>query len=248
MAQTKRIYKGMRLLWATLVMAIPAAWADSQYQDSPMGITATTEQMLAEYTQQARSTLPTFNKKFAPHSGNTFYITTRLYAGDFYENVFVKLQKIEPGQYTGTIASQPQGKVKFNAGDTIVVKTADVTDWLIVTADGEEEGNLTGKALDLMQTGKAVLIAKMIPKEGKFNKFEVVAANNPRTRQPILELVPAAIKSKVEAHLTHQLSGTPAADNKEKFTYTLVEFPGWEIIEEGQSKTDSKTPAQGRMP
>lgn len=219
-------------IFLLLLVSALATAADSKYQDMPIGINLEAKRLLEVYEAQAKNTLDLFNKKFDSGSNDTFYITTRLHEGSYFEQVFVKLQKIDKGIYKGSIASDPIGKVKFNSGDYIEVKAGDVTDWLIVLPDGSEEGNLQGKALDLIQTGKAAFISKMTPKDGKFMSFTVVSVLNPRTKQEVIDIVPENIKAEVESYLAMKIGGSPSPDNNEKYTYTIVNFPGWQIADD----------------
>lgn len=215
------------LLVSTLVSA-----GDSKYQDMPAGINADMKPLLDGYEVQARDTLGHFNKRFSAGSKGTYYVVTKLYEGSFYEQIFVKLRKIEGGLYKGVIASTPMGKVKFKSGDSLEVKAGDITDWLIVLPDGKEEGNLQGKAIDLFQVGKAAFISKMTPKDGKFESFAVVSVLNPHTKQEVIDIVPEKVKEEVASYLAKKLGGSQSADNKDKYTYTFVNFPEWNIVDD----------------
>jgi uncharacterized protein YegJ (DUF2314 family) len=218
-------------LFLLLLVSAFVSAGDSKYSDMPAGINAEMKMLLDEYEVQARDTIDHFNKRFSSGSKGTFYVITRLYEGSFYEQIFVKLQKIEDGFYKGVIASTPMGKVKFKSGDSLEVKVSDITDWLIVLPDGKEEGNLQGKAIDLFQVGKAAFISKMTPKDGKFESFTVVSVLNPHTKQEVIDIVPEKTKAEIESYLAKLKRGTQSVDNKEKYTYTIVNFPGWQIAD-----------------
>lgn len=214
------------LLSTTVSMA-----GETNYEDMPTGINQEVRQILDKHEETSRSGLPYFNGEFRSGNVRTFYVVTRLYQGEFYEQVFVKVSEINGGYYKGAIASEPMGKVDFKSGDAIEVGASKVVDWLIVNADGTEEGNLQGKTLDLFQVGQAAFISKMIPENGKFAHFEVVSVLNPHTKQEIIDIVPAEVKQKVVNYLVKTIGGSVSEDDKEKYTYSLLRFPNWDIVE-----------------
>ena len=219
------------LLIVFLLSSILSFAGETNYIDRPTSIDQNIRRILDKHEETSRSELPYFNNQFNNRKGRTFYVVTRLHEGEYYEQVFVKITDINVDRYTGTIASEPMGKVKFKSGDTIEVDTNKVVDWLIVNTDGTEEGNLQGKTLDLYQAGQAVFISKMIPKNGKFASFEVVSVLNPHTKQEIIEIVPNEVKQNVAKYLLKTIGGSVSEDGKEKYTYTILHFPDWSIVE-----------------
>ncbi|MBB5211958.1 DUF2314 domain-containing protein [Microbulbifer hydrolyticus] len=214
------------LLSSTLSLA-----GETNYGDMPTGIDQSVRRILDKHEEKSRSELPYFNGELENREGRTFYVVTRLHQGEFYEQVYVKVSNIKDGAYKGTIASEPMGRVDFNSGDVIEVVNNKVVDWLIVNPDGTEEGNLQGKTLDLFQVGHAAFISRMTPKNGKFSHFEVVSVLNPYTKQEIIDVVPVEIKQKVANYLSKTLGGSASEDGKEKYTYTFLRFPSWDIVE-----------------
>jgi uncharacterized protein YegJ (DUF2314 family) len=226
LSMNKKVLYLAGLLWASLSFA-----GESSFNDLPVSADQNIQKLLEGYEEKSRRKLPYFRGQFRSRENRTFYVVTRLYQGEFYEQVFVKVTAININTFTGVIASDPLGKVSFKSGDPISVHSSDVVDWLIVREDGTELGNLQGKALDLYQVGQAVFISKMTPKNGEFVDFEVVSVLNPYTKQEILDIVPKDIKQKVSDYLAKSMYGASSADGKEKFTYILLRFPGWDIIE-----------------
>ncbi len=224
--------KKLLITFVVLVLSSTAFSGETKYKDMPTGINSSLEAILNQYTQKSKKSLPYFNKQFETQKGRTFYIVTRIYQNEFYEQVFVKLSTIRNDFYIGSIASEPMGRVAFKSGDSITVATNKVVDWLIVNADGTEEGSLLGKALDLAQVGQSAFICEMTPKEGVFASFKVVSVINPYTRQEIIEIVPQDVLEKVAAMLVKTHGGKPSQDDKAKYTYTIVRFPGWDIVDE----------------
>lgn len=204
---------------------------DSNYEDMPTLVDEEVNRLMQQYETQSRGTLPYFDEQFDSEGERGFYVVTRLYEGDLFEQIFVEVSEIQGGNYIGFIANDSMGVVEFVRGDPIEVNSDDVVDWLIVNSDGTEEGNLQGKAVDLYRVGKAAFISKMIPQNGKFTSFEVVSVVNPYTKQEITDIVPEAVSAEVVEYLLKTIGGAASEDGKEKYTYTVVRFPGWEIVE-----------------
>jgi len=226
----KTIYAVLILVAASLSYA-----AESRYKDRPTGIDATLEKFLSQYIEQARDGLPYFNKKFESQDDKSFYVITRIYEGEIYEQIFVRLKEIRKGSYEGEIASDPMGQVKFNSGDAIEVKVEDVVDWLIVNEDDTEEGNLQGKAADLIQVGYAVFFVALVPVDGKYSSFDIVSVQNPQTQQEVIEIVPQQILDDIEKKVAATHAGKPAESDEASYTYHVVSFPGWEIVDDSKN-------------
>lgn len=214
----------------TLIFS-PLVFADDlKYKDMPVTLGTDITGIMDGYKNQAHATINNFNEKFNAKSGKIFYVVTKLHQNESFEQVFVKVKKIQDTTYIGTIASDPLGKVKFKSGDTIKVDLAQIEDWSIVLADGKEEGNLQGKALDLLQAKKAAFISKIIAKEGKYISSTVMSVLNPRTKQEIIEIVPEHVLKEVDSYVTKDFADKTPEGDKDVFTYTIVQFPEWKIV------------------
>ncbi|AZZ93948.1 DUF2314 domain-containing protein [Hahella sp. KA22] len=204
--------------------------SESKYKDTPTNIDLELKGLLEKYVARARETLPYFKERFHSKSEKSFYVVTKLYQGVSYEQIFVRLQEIREDVFVGVIASEPAGEIQFNSGDRIDVPSAKVVDWLIVHEDGEEEGNLQGKVMDLAQAGQAFFISKTTPRDGKYVSFEVVSVINPYTRQDVTDIVPHSAMDLITAQINDAYAGTPAENDEEQYTYTVVSFPGWKMV------------------
>ena len=223
--------KKILALFSFIVFGFQLRASDTVYQDSPVGLTVDVVSLMKPYEKLAKESLYRFEKSFKKKKGRTFYLVTRIYEDEYYEQVFVLVKKQKEGLYVGTIASKPMGRVSFRAGDRITLESKDIFDWLIVNKDGTEEGNFQGKAMDLLQVGGASFISSWHPVDGHYEIFEVVSVRNPRTQQEIMEIVPEDVIERVEAYVTKTVGGRVSADGKVKYGFTLVSFPNWEIID-----------------
>ena len=205
-----------------------ALFGGSAYQDQPIGLTAKGLAVIARYEEQARKTLPHFDEELKRPNGRAFSIVTKIYGKKhLFEQIYVRVNARDPAGYKGRIESEPTGLVEFKKGAEIFV----TVDWCIVLPSGEEEGNLTGKAMDALRVRLLVFVLSMAPENGAFSKFIVVSVKNSQTRQSIRELVPEDVVSRVELEAKKRWGGLKAQDEKVKYQFVIVRFPEWEIME-----------------
>jgi len=176
-----------------MLMSHSVLAVESNYEDSPMTIDIQVETLLSGYSERALQHLPYFKEQFQQPSGRSFYVVTRIYDGQEYEQVFVGVDKIEADVIYGKIKSQPVGRIDFEFDEAIELADPAVVDWLIVNTDGTEEGNLLGKALDLLQVGHAAVIFELIPEDKRLKDCAVVSVLNAKTKQEVIELVPPEV-------------------------------------------------------
>ena len=216
------------------IFALLASLFDSEvhgYQDQAIGLTAKGVALVASYEEQARKTLAHFDKERESPKGRSFFVITKIYENKLFEQVYVRVDSKQQDGYKGRIVSEPTGKVSFKKGAEITVQAKDIADWCIVMPNGEEEGNLTGKAMDALRARLLVFVLSMKPEHGTFARFSVVTVKNPQTKQSIEDLVPRDVISMVENAAKARWGKVKADDEKEKFGAILVEFPEWNITE-----------------
>jgi uncharacterized protein YegJ (DUF2314 family) len=103
------------------------------------------------YVKKARASYPGAKRRYLAGlpPGEVFYVTAELVDQERgFEQVFVRVQKIENGTITGMIANDIHVVRGYRNGDTHRVAERDIVDWLISRRDGSEEGNFVGKFLD----------------------------------------------------------------------------------------------------
>lgn len=197
-----------------------------------MGLTQKGAELIKSYEQQARANLAHFDRELLKVDGRRFYIVTKIHQGKMFEQIYVEVESKKSDHYVGKIASDPAGPIKFQRNTPISVAIKDVADWLILSKNGEEEGNLTGKALDALQVGILTFVISMQPKQGVFAAFKVVSVRNPKTQQEVGEIVPEKISSKVEKEAAKRFGNQRAVDEKIKYQFILVSFPDWRLIKD----------------
>jgi hypothetical protein len=161
--QDKPLFVGTRLgVWRVekgkivLVQQREASGAPpSAIPDKPVSVTASgrekLEAAIAPYMSQAKASYPQARARFLAGlpTGERFFVVTRVSGADGkWEQAFVRVQGVANGRITGTIASQMQVVRSYRPGDSYEFAESDLVDWVIVKADGSEEGNVVGKFLD----------------------------------------------------------------------------------------------------
>lgn len=219
--------------FALLSQSLPlvAGFAQESYQDKPTTLAAEQMSVLHAYEARAKSTLDHFAAEFAEPDDRRFYLVTRIMGDNTFEQVYVLINARVEERYHGTIDSEPMGPVPFERDQPISLGVEDVVDWVILHPDGQEEGNLQGKAIDLLQAGIAVFVCCMHPVDGLFAEFTVETVRNPQTRQEISDIVPAEVLAQVQDYAEGKYRGQTAEDDEDKFSFVLTRFPSWEIFE-----------------
>jgi len=137
------------------------------YEDRPIDATGdeylALDEAMRPYVEEARRTYPEARARALAGlpPGAAFYVTTRLSDGrGRFEQVFVAVRGFAssteggPGVVWGDIASEIRTVEGYELGQEVTVREADILDWTIVHADGQEEGNVVGKFLDTYEPGR----------------------------------------------------------------------------------------------
>jgi len=134
---------------AALAPVDPSAPQDRPLRMTGEGVEAM-ERAIQPYVEQAKQTYPEAKRRYLAGlpPGERFHVVTKLRRPGGFEHAFIEVTKIEGDQITGIIATDLQPSTPYKAGDSYTLPEPDLHDWLIVRADGTEEGNVVGKFLD----------------------------------------------------------------------------------------------------
>ena len=113
--------------------------------------------MIDSCVVQSRRTFTNAKERFLAGlpKGSVLFVTMNLREGTGkVEQVFVEVEKIDGLSIRGKVASHVLLLQGFSEGNPVVLSERELIDWVIVDADGKEEGNLVGKYLDLLKAGK----------------------------------------------------------------------------------------------
>ncbi len=110
------------------------------------------DKVIAPYIAKARATYPAAKKRFLAGlpPGHRFSVRVPLFDRDRLrrEDTFVRVEKIEGDQITGTISNDLLLVTNYKTGQRITFPESQIDNWLILRPDGTEEGNVVGKFLD----------------------------------------------------------------------------------------------------
>jgi hypothetical protein len=109
--------------------------------------------LIAPHVATARATYPDAKRRYLAGlpRGETFFVTTVLRDSEGrFEQVFLRVDRIDNGIVTGRIYSEIATVRGYRAKDTVKVAEAEIVDWMISRPDGSEEGNVVGKFIDTL--------------------------------------------------------------------------------------------------
>jgi hypothetical protein len=143
------------ILFALAVTSAQAQLPPNAPKDQPHALTSQqiteNERAVAPYIQKARSTYSGARTRYLAGlpRGEHFFVVTRLVDNNgHWEQVFVRVTKIDGAAITGIISSDIRLVSGFKAGQAYSFMEPALIDWLITKPDGSEEGNVVGKFLD----------------------------------------------------------------------------------------------------
>ena len=104
--------------------------------------------------QEARRTFPDARKKFLDGlpNGYEFSVVARLRDAEGHiEQVFIRVNDVTGPLIHGVVTNETSTVQGFKTGAVVLVSEDEILDWIIVSPDGHETGNLIGKNLDRVQ-------------------------------------------------------------------------------------------------
>jgi hypothetical protein len=206
-----------------LALVLPLWLFGQPYPDKPYSAQGGALDLFLEpYRKKAIASYAAAKQRF--QSGlpakQRFFVTTRFKGTTppaAFEQIFVRVTAATDTAIEGTIASTPTGKVAFHAGDKIRVADADVMDWTIVSANGEE-GNLLGKAIDAYRADRLALIYKMeIDADGKVTSAQLDDVLDLQ-KQSLKDVIPDEVIAEGGKRIVDLYAGK-TADPKSAYTY-----------------------------
>jgi Uncharacterized protein conserved in bacteria len=106
---------------------------------------------LEKAKQDALSTLDSFIKSYNEHSNSSiyeYYLKVDFIDGEEHEHMWISVNKIENGQFEGTLANEPEVIKNIKLGDSVKIEKEQIEDWIIVDTETDEmEGGYSVKVL-----------------------------------------------------------------------------------------------------
>ncbi len=198
------------LLLIGLIFSLTACGSESakedgttRYKDNPMRMNDvnTFDKRIKPYVAMARKSYSKAKKRYLKGLPKkyTFFVIIRIYdkKGNF-EQIFVRVRRITNGRITGRIANKVNLIKRYKRGDRVTAREKDIYDWVIVKANGKEEGNFVGRYIDAYQDRLLALIIKVtIKRNGRVKKARFSGAFTSQ-KQDVSYIIPSRIKRKAE--------------------------------------------------
>ena len=117
-------------------------------RDDVVGVDSEDKEML-EAQGRARDSLMRFVKAVQKREkGKRYLLKVKLSEGEAVEHVWLEPVKWNDPGLIGTLAVDPVSLKTKKKGDTIAPRPSEVTDWVILAADGTKEGGFTADVIE----------------------------------------------------------------------------------------------------
>jgi len=185
------------------------------------------DSVTSPYLEMARVSYPEARQRFLTGlpPGYDFQIVTRVFdsTGQEFEQIFVLVSEIADGRIRGKVNSEVRSIPGYAMGDPIEVDEDVVYDWCIRDPDGNEEGNLLGKFLDVFIDGRVALILELtVGKDGRVTAASFSKATSV-LRQDVTFCIPDSVKTLAETK-ARTLEYEPADTVRTWYTYVIYNY------------------------
>lgn len=229
------------LTFISLVVAV-FSFADFP-QDNPMKIHAGNRdkfaQMIAPYIEMAKRTFPDVKKKFLAgvyqkvHRILQVQITLSDKNG-LNEMTFMKVLGCKGDLFQGTVNNDLRIVKGYAAGDTVSFMQNEILNWVVVDAEGHEEGNFVGKAIDAIQYKNVGIIFEVVFQKGEFNlKYMQSIVGDEIDVEGILPkaVIDEAANLLKKIYRKKLKDGDSFEENKKFYTYHVYDFVNKKFVE-----------------
>lgn len=131
-------------------------------------------QMIAPYIEMAKRTFPDVKKKFLAgvYQKEHRILQVQITLSDkngLNEMTFMKVLGCKGDLFQGTVNNDLRIVKGYAAGDTVSFMQNEILNWVVVDAEGNEEGNFVGKAIEAIQYKNVGIIFEVVFQKGEFN-------------------------------------------------------------------------------
>jgi hypothetical protein len=200
---------------------------------------ATLDSIIVPYVAMAHRTYPDAKARFLKGlpTGDKFLITTRVFdkLGNF-QQIFVEVSSIKDGKVTGYVAMAGGNIPSLTQGSPFNCVEEDILDWCIIKPDGQQEGNVIGKFLDVVRERMVGLVMQiMIARDGTVSSAKFVRALN-GSQQDVTFCITDAVMRRAET-MARTIKYDPPDSVVTKFTYLVFDYVGNRIMEPNKDQT-----------
>lgn len=231
-----------RKLIAITLLSIAFSFA-APPKDNPLSIREGNKdkfaQMIAPYIEMAKRTFPDVKKKFLAgvHQKEHRILQVQITLSDkngLNEMTFMKVLGCKGDLFQGTVNNDLRIVKGYAAGDTVSFMQNEILNWVVVDAEGHEEGNFVGKAIDAIQYKNVGIIFEVVFQKGEFNlKYMQSIVGDKIDVDGILPktVIDEAINLLKEIYRKKLENGDSFEENKKFYTYHVYDFVNKKFVE-----------------
>ena len=222
-----------RVFFLLLVIFVCSYAAEDQFA----GVTPELQKFINPYMERAKATFPAVKQKYIAgdyvRENRSMYVQIDVKAKDgTKEMAFIKVIKCVGSHFQGILSNTMYYVKEYKNGDTLSFSENQIVNWVVVDAEGKEEGNYVGKAIDAYLSQKVGVFFEVVYRKGQFS----VSYQDAKDRKQ--NSVDGIIPEKVIAQIAERLKagfekkkreGTTFEEGKPFFSYGIYDCHTGEI-------------------
>lgn len=142
-------------------------------EDQFAGMTPELQKFINPYIDKAKATFPAVKQKYIAgdyvRENRSMYVQIDLTGKDgTKEMAFIRVIWCAGAKFQGILANEMYFVNEYTNGDTLSFGENQVVNWVVADAEGREEGNYVGKAIDAYISQKVGVFYEVVYKKGRF--------------------------------------------------------------------------------
>lgn len=217
----------VRVIFVLAVLCVCGHAAEDQF----FRMNADIEKLIAPYIEKARATFPAVKKKYIAgdyvRENRSMYVQIALTGKDgTKEMAFIRVIWCAGTKFQGILANEMYFVKEYTNGDTLSFGENQVVNWVVTDAEGREEGNYVGKAIDAYISQKVGVFYEVVYKKGRFTVSYQGAQD--RKQNSVDGIVPEKIIAQIAERLKTGLEkkkreGQKFEEGKPFYTYGVYD-------------------------
>lgn len=206
-------------------------------EDQFAGMTPELQKFINPYIDKAKASFPAVKQKYIAgdyvRENRSMYVQIALTGKDgTKEMAFIRVIWCAGTKFQGILANEMYFVKEYTNGDTLSFGENQVVNWVVADAEGREEGNYVGKAIDAYISQKVGVFYEVVYKKGRFTVSYQGAQD--RKQNSVDGIVPEKIIAQIAERLKTGLEkkkreGQKFEEGKPFFTYGIYDFRMGEI-------------------
>lgn len=212
-------------------------------KDNPMKVREGNQdevaRMLEPYLEMSKRTFPEVKKKYLAgvyqKERRVLQVQIKLTDKDGRsETPFVKVISCKGDFFKGTINNNMNLVREYAYGDTVSFMQNEIVNWVVQDAEGNEEGNFVGKAIDVYHYKKVGIIFEVVYQKGEFKlKYVQSVVGKEINVDGILskDVIDQAADLLKKIYRKKLSEGNAFEENKKFYTYHVYDFVNKKFVE-----------------